>query len=219
MSGAEPIIAAEAVGTVAAGTAAAEAAVAAEALAAAEAAAAAQAAATAAQAATAMEATSAAASAGNVANPYLINTSFNPQLLAEQGFAKVGESAAQTAGQAAGQASSSPFFDPSQYANQFSKGLLQSSSGLPVDPSLGNLANAPGASIGPASFRPEMLGKAAGGMSLMQGLQAARMASSLGPKQQTAVGPPMRRGQPVNLMQPASLLEQKRKRNPIISLL
>lgn len=180
MSGAEPIIAAEAIGTAAAGTAAAEAAVAAEALAAAEAAAAAQAAATAAEAATAMEATSAAASAGNVANP---------------------------------------FFDPSQYANQFSKGLLQSSSGLPVDPSIGNLANAPGASIGPASFRPEMLGKAAGGMSLMQGLQAARMAGAMQPKQQTTVGTQMRRGQPVNLMQPASLLEQKRKRNPIISLL
>ena len=159
MSGAEPIIAAEA-------------------------AAAAQAAATAAEATAAMEATSAAASAGNVANP---------------------------------------FFDPSQYANQFSKGLLQSSSGLPVDPSMGNLANAPGASLAPASFRPELLapniGKAASGLTMMQGLQAARMASSLGPKQQTAVGPPMRRGQPVNLMQPASLLEQKRKRNPIISLL
>lgn len=177
MSGAEPILAAEAVGTAAAGTAAAEAAVAAEALAAAEAAAAAQAAA---QATTAMEATSAAASAGNVVNP---------------------------------------FFDPSQYANQFSKGLLQSSSGLPVDPSLGNLANAPGASLAPAGFRPEMLGKAAGGMSLMQGIQAARMAGAMQPKQQTAVGAPMRRGQQVNLMQPASLLEQKRKRNPIISLL
>lgn len=181
MSGAEPILAAEAVGTAAAGTAAAEAAVAAEALAAAEAAAAAQAAA---QATTAMEATSAAASAGNVVNP---------------------------------------FFDPSQLAKQFSQGLLQSSSGLPVDPSLGNLANAPGASLALASFRPELLapniGKAASGLTMMQGLQAARMASSLGPKQQTAVGPPMRRGQPVNLMQPASLLEQKRKRNPIISLL
>ena len=184
MSGAEPILAAEAIGTAAAGTAAAEAAVAAEALAAAEAAAAAQTAATAAEAATAMEATSAAASAGNVANP---------------------------------------FFDPSQYANQFSKGLLQSSSGLPVDPSIGNLANAPGASLAPASFRPELLapniGKAAGGMTLMQGLQAARMVGAMQPKQQTNVGMQMRRGQPVNLMQPASLLEQKRKRNPIISLL
>jgi hypothetical protein len=112
-----------------------------------------------------------------------------------------------------------PFFDPSQYARQFSQGLLQSFSGLPIDPSLGNLANAPGASLAPGSFRPELLGKTAGGMTLMQGLQAARMVSSLGPKQQTAVGPPMRRGQPVNLMRPASLLEQKRKRNPIISLL
>ena len=182
MSGAEPIIAAEAIGTAAAGTAAAEAAIAAEAIAAAEAAAAAQAAATAAEAATAMEATSAAASASNVANPY---------------------------------------FDPSQFAKQFSQGLLQSSSGLaPAEATAGSLA---GGSLAPASFRPELLGpnigKAAGGMTLMQGLQAARMAGSLGPKQQTAVGPPMRRGQPVNLMQPASLLEQRRKRNPILSLL
>lgn len=169
MSGAEPILAAEAIGTAAAGAAAAEAAVAAEALAAAEAAAAAQA------AATAMEATSAAASAGNVANP---------------------------------------FFDPSQYANQFSKGLLQSSSGLPPAGPF-ELTG----SVAPSAFRPEMLGKGASGLTMMQGLQAARMASSLGPKQQTAVGPPMRRGQQVNLMQPASLLEQKRKRNPIISLL
>ncbi len=182
MSGAEPIIAAEAVGTVAAGTAAAEAAVAAEALAAAEAAAAAQAAATAAQATTAMEATSAAASAGNVANP---------------------------------------FFDPSQYAKQFSQGLLQSSSGLaPAEATTGSLA---GGSLAPASFRPELLapniGKAASGLTMMQGLQAARMAGAMQPKQQTTVGTQMRRGQPVNLMQPASLLEQKRKRNPIISLL
>lgn len=181
MSGAEPILAAEAVGTVAAGTAATEAAVAAEALAAAEATTAAQ---TAAQATTAMEATSAAASAGNVANP---------------------------------------FFDPSQYANQFSKGLLQSSSGLPVDPSLGNLANAPGASLAPAGFRPELLapniGKTASGLTMMQGLQAARMAGAMQPRQQTTVGAQMRRGQQVNLMQPSALLEQKRKRNPIISLL
>jgi hypothetical protein len=181
MSGAEPIIAAEAIGTAAAGTAAAEAAVAAEALAAAEAAAAAQAAATAAEAATAVEATSAAASASNVANP---------------------------------------FFDPSQYANQFRQGLLQSSSGLPpAQASIGNLSG----SLAPASFNPALIapnvGKGAAGMSLMQGLQAARMAGAMQPKQQTTVGTQMRRGQPVNLMQPASLLDQKRKRNPIISLL
>lgn len=178
MSGAEPIIAAETIGTIAAGTAAAEAAVAAEALAAAEAAAAAQTAATAAEAATAMEATSAAASAGNVANP---------------------------------------FFDPAQYANQFSRGLLQTSSGLPPAGPY-ELAG----SFAPAGGTPQMLapniGKV-GGMTLMQGIQAARMAGAMQPKQQTTVGMQMRRGQPVNLMQPASLLEQKRKRNPIISLL
>jgi hypothetical protein len=63
------------------------------------------------------------------------------------------------------------------------------------------------------------IGKGASGLTMMQGLQAARMAGAMQPKQQTTVGTQMRRGQPVNLMQPASLLEQKRKRNPIISLL
>ena len=133
------------------------------------------------------------------------------------------QAAAMEATSAAASASNvaNPYFDPSQFAKQFSQGLLQSSSGLaPAEATAGSLA---GGSLAPASFRPELLGpnigKAAGGMTLMQGLQAARMASSLGPKQQTAVGPPMRRGQPVNLMQPASLLEQRRKRNPILSLL
>lgn len=172
MSGAEPIIAAEAAAALGATEAAAATAAAAEA-------AAATAAAT--EAASAMQAAQTAATAANTASPFL--TGGLEQAAAEgmRGYATQAMAGLPAAG-------------PYELTGSLMPG---------VNPSV----IAPG------------VGKAATGLTMMQGLQAARMISGLGPKQQTTVGMQMRRGQPVNLMQPASLLEQKKKRNPIISLL
>jgi hypothetical protein len=173
MSGAEPIIAAEAAAAIGATEAAAATAAAAEA-------AAATAAAT--EAATAMQAAQTAATAANTASPFLTG---GIEQAAAEGMRG--------------------------YATQAMAGLPPAG---PYELAGGSLM--PG--INPSVIAPGV-GKAATGLTMMQGIQAARALGSLGPKQQTTVGMQMRRGQPVNMMQPASLLEQKRKRNPIISLL
>ncbi len=181
MSGAEPIIAAEAAAAIGATEAAAATAAAAEAAAATAAAA---------EAATAMQAAQTAATAANTASPFL--TGGIEQAAAEgmRNFATQSMAGLSVPG-------APGFVPPGPY--ELAGGSLM-----------------PG--VNPALIAPNV-GKAATGLTMMQGLQAARAIGSMGPKQQTTVGMQMRRGQPVNLMQPASLLEQKRKRNPIISLL
>jgi hypothetical protein len=172
MSGAEPIIAAEAAAAIGATEAAAATAAAAEAAAATAAAA---------EAATAMQAAQTAATAANTASPFL--TGGIEQAAAEgmRGYA------------------------------------TQAMAGLPP-PGTFELTGSLMPGVNPAVIAPGV-GKAATGLTMMQGIQAARAIGAMQPRQQTTVGMQMRRGQPVNMMQPASLLEQKRKRNQIISLL